>query len=85
MTDKIGTPATRGPIGIVDPECRMIGLHLYNGLFKVDLPCDTETATRFEAVISIDSYRLFVSSKRILPMEEFSSFRTVVCPSLLAS
>lgn len=24
-------------IGIVDPDCRLIGLHLYDGLFKVSL------------------------------------------------
>jgi hypothetical protein len=22
-------------IGIIDPDCRLIGLHLYDGLFKV--------------------------------------------------
>ncbi|GMH41385.1 hypothetical protein BSKO_09295 [Bryopsis sp. KO-2023] len=34
VMDKIGTHAKHGSVGIVDPECRMIGLHLYNGLFK---------------------------------------------------
>jgi hypothetical protein len=24
-------------IGIVDPDCRLIGLHLYDGLFKVSI------------------------------------------------
>ncbi|CAD7703040.1 unnamed protein product, partial [Ostreobium quekettii] len=33
--DKIGRAATNGPIGIIDPECRLIGLHLYDGLLKV--------------------------------------------------
>ncbi|EFA82352.1 UV-damaged DNA binding protein1 [Heterostelium album PN500] len=31
----IGRPAEAGQIGIVDPECRMIGMHLYEGLFRV--------------------------------------------------
>eukprot|EP00894_Picocystis_sp_ML_P001100 jgi/Pico_ML_1/51617/g2612.t1 len=35
IQDKIGKPADNGQIGIVDPECRMIGLHLYDGTFKV--------------------------------------------------
>ena len=32
--DRIGRPTEQGQIGIVDPDCRMIGLHLYDGLFK---------------------------------------------------
>jgi hypothetical protein len=33
--DQVGRPCDNGQIGIVDPQCRMIGLHLYDGLFKV--------------------------------------------------
>lgn len=39
--DPIGRPSETGIIGIVDPECRMIGLRLYDGLFKV-IPLDRE-------------------------------------------
>lgn len=39
--DRIGRPSETGIIGIVDPECRMIGLRLYDGLFKV-IPLDRE-------------------------------------------
>lgn len=35
VSDRIGRPTDIGQIGIVDPECRLIGLHLYDGLFKV--------------------------------------------------
>ena len=35
VQDRIGRPAETGIIGIVDPSCRVIGLRLYNGLFKV--------------------------------------------------
>ena len=35
VQDRIGRPAETGIIGIVDPTCRVIGLRLYNGLFKV--------------------------------------------------
>eukprot|EP00965_Chrysotila_dentata_P000476 15737-Pleurochrysis_carterae.AAC.3 len=31
---RAGRPAEVGQLGIVDPEHRMIGLHLYDGLFK---------------------------------------------------
>ena len=35
VQDRVGRPCDNGMIGIVDPGCRMIGLHLYDGLFKV--------------------------------------------------
>nr|XP_029494598.1 DNA damage-binding protein 1-like isoform X1 [Oncorhynchus nerka] len=41
VQDRIGRPSETGIIGIVDPECRMIGLRLYDGLFKV-IPLDRE-------------------------------------------
>ena len=37
VQDRIGRPAETGIIGIVDPTCRVIGLRLYNGLFKVEM------------------------------------------------
>uniref|UniRef100_A0A672JHV1 DNA damage-binding protein 1 n=1 Tax=Salarias fasciatus TaxID=181472 RepID=A0A672JHV1_SALFA len=41
VQDRIGRPSETGIIGIVDPECRMIGLRLYDGLFKV-IPLDRD-------------------------------------------
>ncbi len=38
IQDHVGRPCDNGQIGIVDPACRMIGLHLYDGLFKVCVP-----------------------------------------------
>ena len=35
LSDRIGRPADSGPIAIMEPRCRLIGLHLYDGLFKV--------------------------------------------------
>uniref|UniRef100_A0A8C5Q5A7 DNA damage-binding protein 1 n=1 Tax=Leptobrachium leishanense TaxID=445787 RepID=A0A8C5Q5A7_9ANUR len=35
VQDRIGRPSETGIIGIIDPDCRMIGLRLYDGLFKV--------------------------------------------------
>lgn len=31
---KIGRPADTGHIGIIDPDCSMIGLHFYDGIFQ---------------------------------------------------
>ncbi|KAL3687828.1 hypothetical protein R1sor_014137 [Riccia sorocarpa] len=41
VSDRIGRPTDNGQIGIVDPDCRLIGLHLYDGLFKV-IPIDNK-------------------------------------------
>ena len=36
-SDKTGRPIDDGQIGIIDINQRMIGLHMYDGLFKVRL------------------------------------------------
>ncbi|XP_041365594.1 DNA damage-binding protein 1-like isoform X2 [Gigantopelta aegis] len=41
VQDRIGRPSMTGIIGIVDPLCRVIGLRLYDGLFKV-IPLDRD-------------------------------------------
>lgn len=33
--DPVGRPPETGIIGIIDPTCKLIGLRLYEGLFKV--------------------------------------------------
>lgn len=39
VQDRIGHLSETGIIGIIDPKCQMIGLQLYDGLFKV-VPLD---------------------------------------------
>jgi len=41
LQDRIGRASETGVIGIIDPQCRMIGLRLYDGLFKV-IPLDRD-------------------------------------------
>lgn len=41
VSDQMSRPSETGSIGIIDPLCRMIGLRLYDGLFKV-IPLDKE-------------------------------------------
>ncbi|CAH1785310.1 unnamed protein product [Owenia fusiformis] len=41
VQDRIGRPAETGIIGIIDPRCRVIGMRLYDGLFKV-IPLDRD-------------------------------------------
>ena len=46
--DRIGRPSDTGLIGIIDPECRMIGLRLYDGLFKV-IPLELDSNRELKA------------------------------------
>uniref|UniRef100_T1J441 DNA damage-binding protein 1 n=1 Tax=Strigamia maritima TaxID=126957 RepID=T1J441_STRMM len=39
VADRIGRPSETGSIVIIDPECRVVGMRLYDGLFKV-IPLD---------------------------------------------
>ncbi|KAK7098349.1 DNA damage-binding protein 1-like isoform X2 [Littorina saxatilis] len=41
VQDRIGRPSETGILGIIDPQCRCIGLRLYDGLFKV-IPLDKD-------------------------------------------
>ena len=35
LSDRVGKPCGNGQPCAIEPECRMIGLHMYDGLFKV--------------------------------------------------
>ena len=35
LADRTGRPVEHGQIGIVDPDCRVIGVQMYDGLLKV--------------------------------------------------
>ncbi|RZF44982.1 hypothetical protein LSTR_LSTR001943 [Laodelphax striatellus] len=41
VEDKIGRPSENGIIAVIDPEARVIGLRLYDGLFKI-IPLDKD-------------------------------------------
>ncbi|EFJ48849.1 UV-damaged DNA binding complex subunit 1 protein, partial [Volvox carteri f. nagariensis] len=48
VADRIGRPAENGQLGVVDPACRLIGLHLYDGMLKV-IPMDDRSGQLSEA------------------------------------
>jgi DNA damage-binding protein 1 len=48
IKDRIGRPTDSGHKGLVDPENRLFGLHLYDGLFKV-IPIDVNGAANSSA------------------------------------
>ncbi len=35
VQDQIGRPVDNGQMGLIDPDCRLLALHLYDGLLKV--------------------------------------------------
>lgn len=35
VSDKIGKPSETGILAVIDPKARVIGLRLYDGLFKI--------------------------------------------------
>ena len=57
LTDRIGRPAECGQIGIVDPECRVVGVHLYDGLFKC-LPVDKTGQLREAFNVRLDELQI---------------------------
>ncbi|KAK3726388.1 hypothetical protein QZH41_016253 [Actinostola sp. cb2023] len=48
VQDRIGRPSDTGLIAIIDPQCRMIGLRLYDGLFKV-IPLELDSSKELKA------------------------------------
>ena len=48
VMDRIGRPADAGQIAVIEPESRLIGLHLYDGLFKV-IPAQASGALQNES------------------------------------
>ncbi|XP_033123862.1 DNA damage-binding protein 1-like [Anneissia japonica] len=68
VQDRIGRPSETGLIGIIDPDCRAIGLRLYDGPFKV-IPLDKDNRelkafnVRLEELNVIDVQFLFGCGK----------------------
>lgn len=42
VADRIGKPAETGILAVIDPKSRVIGMRLYEGLFKI-IPLDKDT------------------------------------------
>jgi Mono-functional DNA-alkylating methyl methanesulfonate N-term len=68
VQDRVGRPCGNGQIGIIDPGCRLIGLHLYDGLFKA-IPIDDSGKLleafniRLEELMVIDIQFLYGTAK----------------------
>lgn len=42
ISDRIGKPSENGILAVIDPQARVIGLRLYDGLFKI-IPLDKDS------------------------------------------
>jgi DNA damage-binding protein 1 len=42
VADRVGKPAETGILAVIDPKARVIGMRLYEGLFKI-IPLDYES------------------------------------------
>lgn len=42
VSDRIGKPSENGILAVIDPQARVIGLRLYDGLFKI-IPLDKDS------------------------------------------
>lgn len=43
VSDRIGKPSENGILAVIDPKARVIGLRLYDGLFKI-IPLDKDNS-----------------------------------------
>ena len=43
VADRVGKPAETGILAVIDPKARVIGMRLYEGLFKI-IPLDRDTS-----------------------------------------
>ena len=60
LQDSIGKVSDMGSLGLVDPDCKLIGLRLYEGLLKV-VPLDFSKSKELKAfnIRSVD-LRMFL-------------------------
>lgn len=73
VADRVGKPAETGILAVIDPKSRVIGMRLYEGLFKI-IPLDKDTnelkATTLRyliilfSTISITMFRFFLNYKQ---------------------
>ena len=63
LKDKTGRPSDHGQFGVIDPEARVIGLHLYSGHLKT-IPIDQNGSLRDAFNVRLDELKVSLSSQR---------------------
>lgn len=58
VSDKIGKPSENGILAIIDPQARVIGLRLYDGLFKI-IPLDKDSTELKAASLRLEELNVY--------------------------
>lgn len=65
VADRVGKPAETGILAVIDPKARVIGLRLYDGLFKI-IPLDKDTnelkATSLRYKIDMKAFNNYITN-----------------------
>ncbi|KAH9630057.1 hypothetical protein HF086_008027 [Spodoptera exigua] len=58
VSDRIGKPSENGILAVIDPQARVIGLRLYDGLFKI-IPLDKDSTELKAASLRLDELNVY--------------------------
>lgn len=58
VSDRIGKPSENGILAVIDPQARVIGLRLYDGLFKI-IPLDKDSTELKAASLRLEELNVF--------------------------
>ncbi|CAB3248588.1 unnamed protein product [Arctia plantaginis] len=58
VSDKIGKPSENGILAVIDPQARVIGLRLYDGLFKI-IPLDKDSTELKAASLRLEELNVY--------------------------
>ncbi|XP_064073907.1 DNA damage-binding protein 1 [Vanessa tameamea] len=58
VADRIGKPSENGILAVIDPQARVIGLRLYDGLFKI-IPLDKDSTELKAASLRLEELNVF--------------------------
>jgi DNA damage-binding protein 1 len=69
-------------LGIIDPKCRMVGLHLYDGAFKV-IPMDAKGALREAFNIRLEELQVRAYCAAAMPVAASALTRSRLCVQVI--
>ncbi|CAH2227867.1 jg26038, partial [Pararge aegeria aegeria] len=58
VADRIGKPSENGILAVIDPQARVIGLRLYDGLFKI-IPLDKDSTELKAASLRLEELNVY--------------------------
>lgn len=64
VSDRIGKPSENGILAVIDPQARVIGLRLYDGLFKI-IPLDKDSTELKAASLRFVEFYLLTRTEKL--------------------